>query len=71
MSLAFLIFCICLFAVELFAIYSPLYILSYKIANIDRVIDDKYLVWILLGITFIGAIILFPFLLSILAVNFF
>lgn len=61
MSTAFIIFCVSVFLVEMFLVYFPLYLVSYKIAGVDKVVDDKYLVWILILISFILSFALFPF----------
>lgn len=60
MNIFFLIFCVSIFIVELFLVYSPLYLFAYKLANLDKKIGDGYLSLILLFISIIVSIIYFP-----------
>lgn len=67
MDYIFLLFCLFIFLIELPVIYTPLYLLSYKVWGIDKKINDNNLVILLLLITLIAAILLFPVFLRIIS----
>ena len=56
-----ILFCLCVFLVELMVFYTPLYVISYKIFRFDKQINDSKLVLILILGTIICAIVCFPF----------
>lgn len=60
MGLLFLLLCLCVFLVELPIIYAPLYFFSYKLIGADKKIQDRYLVIILVSLTILLAVWLFP-----------
>lgn len=60
MSIVFIIFCVLVFIVELAAIYSPLYYLSYCVLHVDKKIGDNTLSTILLIISILLAILFLP-----------
>jgi|GEM_PF-3703905 len=53
----FVLFLVCVFAVEMAAVYGPLYYISYCWLKIDRSLGDKTLSFLLLGISIILSII--------------
>lgn len=61
MSAVFLIFVVCIIGVEMLAIYSPLYYVCYVVYKFDRKVGDGRLTVILLTLSLILSIILFPY----------
>lgn len=61
----FILFGVFVFTIELFLLYAPLYIISYKVLAFDRKVEDKKLSVVLLIISFLLAAFLFPIALNI------
>lgn len=60
MSLVFSIFCLSIFLIEISLIYNLLYLIGYKWMKLDMKIGDTALVSILLFMTLVIAILIFP-----------
>ena len=59
--MAFIIFCMGVFLVEMFLSYGILYLLCYKIIDLQKIIKDDMLVWILIILSaFISYLLFFP-----------
>ncbi len=56
----FILFCVALFTVIYSIVYAPIYLISYEIFHIDRIINDNKLVWVLLFFAFLITLLLFP-----------
>jgi hypothetical protein len=59
-SILFYIFCFCIFLVEIPVFYAPLYFFSYKVFHIEKKIKDATLAYLLMAITVVLAMSLFP-----------
>ena len=57
---ALILFSICVFLVEFMFIYTPLYVISYRVFSIQEKIADKKLALILVSLTIVFCIIFFP-----------